>query len=474
MRIRDIFFTEDRSEFAKKSLLYNVNWFISLRWVAALTIFLMTFAATNIFGVRLNYIPIYIVGFVVILYNMLLFIWFKLSQLNCKGDSCVRYAMISAHLQIILDITALTFLIHLSGGIESPFLFVFIFHPIFASIIISDVSAYLYSVFSIAAVIIMTLLERGGVLSHYHISEIFVSENISSSLYIVSSITSFVLIQVVSVIITSLIMRDFRKKQADLERIRAELEEKNKKLKQKDEMRLLFLASATHDLKSPLNTITSYIQSMVDGYMGNITDEQRRVLQRILNRINGLRQLISDILILGEFESGEEKEVKSERFDIIQLLRESVEEFRPLASERGISLRFESYVERAYVKADPLKIDEVIHNYISNAIKYNRDNGSVMVRAELKGGFVEVSVADTGIGLKEEDLKRLFTDFFRASEVKKNKIEGTGLGLAIVKRIIERYGGYVWAESRYNEGSTFYFKLPVDSSEEGGAGAPAG
>jgi signal transduction histidine kinase len=269
-------------------------------------------------------------------------------------------------------------------------------------------------------------------------------------------------------------MRDFRKNQADLERIRAELEEKNKKLKQKDEMRLLFLASATHDLKSPLNTITSYIQSMVDGYMGNITDEQRRVLQRILNRINGLRQLISDILILGEFESGEEKEVKSERFDIIQLLRESVEEFRPLASERGISLRFESYVERAYVKADPLKIDEVIHNYISNAIKYNRDNGSVMVRAELKGGFVEVSVADTGIGLKEEDLKRLFTDFFRASEVKKNKIEGTGLGLAIVKRIIERYGGYVWAESRYNEGSTFYFKLPVDSSEEGGAGASAG
>ena len=471
MRLKELFLSADRTEFAKRSLLYNVNWFLSLRWVAALTIFIMTFVATNLFGIRLNYIPIYVIGFIVILYNLLLYIWFRLSQLSCKGERCVHYAMISAHMQIILDLIALAFLIHLSGGIESPFLFVFIFHPIFASIIISDISAYLYSAFSITLVICIALLEAGGILNHYHI---FSSENLYSTLYITATITSFVLIQVVSVVITSLIMKDFRKNQAELERVEKELEQKNERLKQKDEMRLLFLASATHDLKSPLNTITSYVQSMIDGYMGSISDEQRKVLQRILNRINGLRQLISDVLILGEFESGDEREARYERFDIVQLLRESIEEFKPLATERGITLTFESTAERVYVKADPSKIDEVIHNYISNAIKYNRNNGTVTVKAALRDKFVEISVADTGIGIREEDLQRLFTDFFRASDVKKNKIEGTGLGLGIVKRIAERFGGRVWAESRYNEGSTFYFTLPIDSSEESGTGTPTG
>ncbi|MGC8927350.1 MAG: sensor histidine kinase [Myxococcota bacterium] len=458
------------SDIGRKSLLYNVNWFISLRWLAVFSIFTVTLLAKWLFQIELEVEKIYVIGLVVLLYNIVIFFWFRYAQRNCKGDLCLNFALVSSHIQIMLDMIALGFLIHFSGGIESPFLFVFIFHPVFASIILTTPIAGFYAVFSIAIVGLLSLGEYSKIIDHHHLKGFFAYENIDSFAYSMGSFAAFSLIQITSVVITSLIMNDLRKKQIAIESIKRELEEKNDKLRRKDEMRLLFLASATHDLKSPLNTITSYIQSMIDGYMGEISAEQRHILLRILSRINGLRQLISDILILGEFETEERAEIKRERFDIIKLLSESIEEFRPLAKEKGIIITFENRIDRCFVSADPMKIDEVIHNYLSNAIKYNRENGSINIQATLEGENIRISVSDTGIGIKEEEFPRLFTDFFRSTDVKKSKIEGTGLGLGIVKRIIERYNGKVGVESKYGVGSTFYFLLPVDKSEEGVTG----
>lgn len=450
------------SEIARKSLLYNVNWFISLRWLAVVFIFTTTFIAKNLFGVEIEDKIIYIIGLIVLLYNIIIFLWFKYSQRKCVGELCIQNALISSHFQIMLDMIALGFLIHFSGGIESPFLYVFIFHPIFASVILSTPVSFFYALFSVAIVGILSMGEHLKTIDHHHLGGFLPSENVDSFLFSLGSFIAFAVIQFTAVIITSSIMKDLRKKQVAIENIKKELEEKNEKLKKKDEMRLLFLASATHDLKSPLNTITSYIQSMLDGFMGSLTEDQKKILKRILSRINGLRQLISDVLELGEFEMAEEKEIKVEPFDIIRLISETIEEFKTQAAEKKITITFEKEVESCTILADPLKIDEVIHNYISNAIKYNKEGGSVVIKAQIILDRVRVSVTDTGIGIREEEIPRLFTDFFRSSEVKKSGIEGTGLGLGIVKRIIERYGGSVGAESRYQQGSTFFFELPIN------------
>ncbi len=454
------------SEISRKSLLYNVNWFISLRWLAVISIFTITFFARRLFGIELDEKTFYLIGLLVLFYNVFIFLWFRYNQRRCRGDLCVQNALLSSHIQIMLDMIALGFLIHFSGGVESPFLYVFIFHPIFASVILSTPVAFFYALLSVAIAGILAMGEHLRIIDHHHLGGFLPSENIDSFLFSLGSFAAFTVIQFTAVIITSLIMKDLRRKQSEIENIKKELEEKNEKLKKKDEMRLLFLASATHDLKSPLNTITSYIQSMLDGYMGNVSEEQKKILTRILSRIGGLRQLISDVLELGEFEMGEEKEIRRERFDIIKLLSESIGEFRPQAAQRGIGISFERDTESCFVLADPHKIDEVIHNYISNAIKYNRENGLVTVKAQLLSDRIRISVSDTGIGIKEEEMSRLFTDFYRSSEVKKMGVEGTGLGLGIVKRIIGRYGGTVGAESVYQKGSTFFFELPIDKSEE--------
>lgn len=464
------FASEQDSDIYRRSLLYNVNWFISLRWAAAISIFGITFFSTRIFKLGLEEKRLYLLGTLVIIYNIFIFLWLRASQTKYDGRLQVVFARISAHMQIVLDMVTLGFLIHFSGGVESPFLFIFIFHPIFAAVILSAAEAYFYTVVSIAIVGSVSIFEHTRMIPHYHIAGFLPSENIDSLLFSAGSLFAFSIIQIIAVVIISVIMKGLRKKQAEVEKIKQELEEKNARLKKKDEMRLLFLASATHDLKSPLNTITSYIRSLADGYMGEVAEDQKRVLLRILLRINGLRQLINDVLKLGEIEMEDGKGKNLEKFDIIKLLSESVDEFKSLAKEHGVSVIFEPQIKRVIVLADPAQIDEVIHNYISNAIKYNRENGRVTICAEITGNNVKISVSDTGLGIKEEEIPRVFSDFFRSPEVKRLKIEGSGLGLGIVKRIVERFGGSVGVTSKYQEGSTFYFTLPVAESEDVTAG----
>lgn len=461
------------SEISKKAMLYNANLFIHMRWIAVLAIFSITFIAKKIFSIGVEYRVFYLIGFIVFLYNIVILAWFKFIQSKCKEDLCVKNALVSSHIQIMLDMIALGLLIHFSGGIESPFFYILIFHPIFASIILTTRIAFFYALISIAIAGILSMGEHLKIIDHHHIKGFLPNDNVSSFLFSFGSFAAFTVIQITVVIITSSIIKDLRKKQNHIEKIKKELEEKNKTLKKKDEMRLLFLASATHDLKSPLNTITSYIQTMLDGYVGNIPTDQKNILKRILNRIIGLRQMISDVLALGEIEMDEGKEIKRERFDIIKLLIESIQEFQPQASERGIKINFIKDTDSFFILADPQKIDEAIHNYLSNAIKYNKENGTITISAQTEGDNIRISVKDTGIGIKEEEIPRLFTDFFRSADVKKNKIEGTGLGLGITKRIIERYGGSVGVESKYQEGSTFFFVLPGDNSEQNRTGTTA-
>ncbi|MFA4990905.1 MAG: ATP-binding protein, partial [Candidatus Paceibacterota bacterium] len=113
-------------------------------------------------------------------------------------------------------------------------------------------------------------------------------------------------------------------------------------------------------------------------------------------------------------------------------------------------------------KFDPMRIKIVIQNLLENALRYNVENGQIIVKVEKKPPYVEVSVSDTGIGIPKDELPKLFTKFFRASNVLKYETEGTGLGLYITKNIIEAHGGKIWAESIENRGSTFYFTLPID------------
>jgi signal transduction histidine kinase len=220
---------------------------------------------------------------------------------------------------------------------------------------------------------------------------------------------------------------------------------------------LRFLSMAAHDLKAPLSAIQSYLRIMLDGYVGEVSEKQRHMLDRCTLRIDELFNLISDLLDIPRIETGQLVE-EMEEVSIAAIINSFSDEATNEAKQKGLSYSTEIPPDLPEVQGSSSRLKQVISNLVHNAIHYT-DEGEILVRARAKDSNVIVEVIDTGRGIPPQDLPRIFEDFFRASNV---ETRGTGLGLSISKRIIEAHGGKIWAESPCSEtgkGSKFSFTL---------------
>ncbi|MCX8125468.1 MAG: HAMP domain-containing histidine kinase, partial [Spirochaetes bacterium] len=190
---------------------------------------------------------------------------------------------------------------------------------------------------------------------------------------------------------------------------------------------------------------------------GDDLNSYNNMIKRSIERINSMRKLILDIIDLTKLESG--RKVRNiEEFNIKNLVNKIVEEFSNYASKRNIKLKI--FCDDIFIKSDQTDIEMILSNFISNAIKYNRDSGEVNIEIKQYQNNLFISVSDTGIGIKEEDIKKLFNEFVRIKNEKTRNIEGSGLGLSIVKKIVDYYNGSIDVKSEYGKGSTFIVNLP--------------
>jgi len=221
---------------------------------------------------------------------------------------------------------------------------------------------------------------------------------------------------------------------------------------------LRFLSIAAHDLKAPLTAIQGFLWVMLGGFSGELTDKQRHMLQRSSRRINELLNLISDLLDIPRIESGQiVQEIKE--VSLCEVVRCSCDDLRGQAKEKGVKLKVELPQGLLKIPGSSPRLQQVMTNLVSNAINYTPE-GAVTVRVKEEDNDIKVEVMDTGIGIPEQDLSRVFDDFFRASNV---ETKGTGLGLSIARRIVEAHGGSICVESpcpESNTGSKFTFTLP--------------
>jgi signal transduction histidine kinase len=230
------------------------------------------------------------------------------------------------------------------------------------------------------------------------------------------------------------------------------------KLEEEERRFVRFLRVVAHDLQAPLAATQTCLWDILDGYCGEITDEQRDMLERSTRRIDGLSTLIGDLLDIPRIETGQIVHEMKET-SLNEVIERSVDELNNLAKEKGITLNVQLPQTLPRIYGSSLRLQQVVRNLISNAIKYSRE-GTVLVRAVEDDNYLRVEVIDSGIGILPEDLPLLFTDFFRGRNV---ETRGTGLGLSISKRIVEAHGGRIWAESPCPEtgkGSQFSFTLP--------------
>jgi signal transduction histidine kinase len=258
--------------------------------------------------------------------------------------------------------------------------------------------------------------------------------------------------------------------ESGLKKANEELKELAIELKHTTRVKSEFLANMSHELRTPLNAVIGFSEVLEDGLYGNLNDRQKTYAHYIYNAGKHLLRLINDILDLSKVEAGK-MELDVSRFPIRAVLDSSVVMLKEKAMKHGIALGVAVEPEAdIHVEADERKIKQVVLNLLSNAVKFTPDGGRVTVRARMAAvengseqrRMLEVCIEDTGIGIKEEDLPKLFGEFTQLHQsVLTKEYEGTGLGLALTKRLVELHGGSIRVESEYGKGSRFYFTLPV-------------
>lgn len=226
------------------------------------------------------------------------------------------------------------------------------------------------------------------------------------------------------------------------------------------QIRFQFLSVLSHELKSPINAIEGYLRIMEERQVGNNLDDYEMMIQRSLERIRGMRSLIMDMLDLTRLESGKKaRDIK--KLDLVELMRISKDTMSPMAIQKNIKILINANPDEINFMGDQQEIEIIFNNLVSNAVKYNKDNGEVVCTLEEGDSSVKIAVSDTGIGMSEEDLPKLFQDFVRIKNEKTKAISGTGLGLSIMKKIVEEvYHGIVQVESVVDQGTTFTVVIP--------------
>jgi PAS domain S-box-containing protein len=257
-----------------------------------------------------------------------------------------------------------------------------------------------------------------------------------------------------------------RHRQEEVARKNQELQEQNLRILEASRMKSEFLANMSHELRTPLNAIIGFSQLLIDRKVGPMNEKQSEYMGDILDGGMHLLRLINDVLDLAKIEAGK-MQLYPEEMSVAQAMREVCDILVPMALEKGVKVRHEAGpgADEAYL--DGRKVRQVLYNLVSNAIKFSKHGGRVDVRSRADGlGGLTLQVADQGIGIRKEDMGKLFQQFQQLDTGSARHYPGTGLGLVITKKLVELHGGTVSVESESGVGSVFSARFPARSPGE--------
>ncbi|MDH4137834.1 MAG: ATP-binding protein [Anaerolineae bacterium] len=449
------------------ALLQRLRYSITFRWLAIVGVIVVTLFARYVFHIGFPIRPVYIIAACIAAYNLLFQLWVRRLATKSNSSDLLLRARRFATMESVVDLLALSALLHFTGGIENPFLFYFIFHIIGATMLLSYRTVYWLATLAVFLFGSLVGLEYFAIIPHVHLEGFVSADLYRQEAYISTVFLTFVTTLYISAYMMTAIAGELRKRQREVislkDRLLAEskaLKEANQKLIELDRLRTYFMGMVSHDLKSPIVAVESYLQVILGGFVGEVNEEQREMLARSSYRIGELLNLISDLLDVSRIEAGQ-IEREFEALSLCEVIKKSVEDVRALAEEKEMELRVEIPEELPSIYAAPNRLQQALNNLLGNAVKFTPEKGLVTLRVESMDEHCQVEVIDTGPGIHADDLPHIFEDFFRGRDARTTK--GTGLGLSIAKRIVEAHQGKIWAESPCVEGkgSRFVFILPI-------------
>jgi two-component system phosphate regulon sensor histidine kinase PhoR len=247
---------------------------------------------------------------------------------------------------------------------------------------------------------------------------------------------------------------------ANLQQTVEQFQREHAELERVERIRKDFVINVSHELRTPLASIQGYTETLIGGAIHD-SDHNMRFLRIIRHNAERLARLTEDLLTLSRIEQKRQK-FEFDVHRVNDLLRDAAELISPIAEKSRIRISEEPVAGDDEVWCDSEAVSQILSNLLDNAVKYTPPGGSITVGARQTGQFYELYVRDSGAGIPAEDLPRLFERFYRVDKARSRELGGTGLGLAIVKHLVAAHGGITRVESRVNEGSTFYFTLPIN------------
>ena len=241
------------------------------------------------------------------------------------------------------------------------------------------------------------------------------------------------------------------KHQADLDHVQAE------KLQEMDQLKSRFFANISHEFRTPLTLILGPINKLIEKFKDNDTNSQLQLISRNASR---LHQLVNQLLDISKLEAGK-MELKTKYEDIIPLLKGLVLSFVSLAETKKLELHFNSFVKTLHLFVDVDKLGKIINNLLSNAIKFTNEGGKVEADISKKGNSVEIKISDTGVGINQERLTKIFDRFYQVDDNQTREFEGTGIGLSLTKELVELHKGKIIVQSEEGKGTTFIVTFPL-------------
>ncbi len=440
--------------------------YIFLRWIAAGAIPAGILASQGIFAIRFPAAPVLGLALALALLNAAFFFWSRREQPpGLPPGRRVGRQKAFAYAQIVTDLVALTVLLHFTGGVENPFFILYLVHAGVATLLLDGRDAIWVAVLAVTLFAGLAAGEFSGRLPHVHLEGFSSGALHGDGAYVAAVLIAVSGTLLLLSVVAAGIAGEGRRCRREQAAVRArELAEARERLEELARMRTYFLDLASHDLKTPLAVGINYVQTILDGFVGDISPKQRRWLERTLARLEELLQLINDFLDVSLLDAQRIVQ-EMEPTSLPQIAWQAIDDVAVRAKEKGVAVENHVPADLPAVIGSPKRLRRLLVNLLDNGIKFTPPGGTVSLAAEAEAEHIRVDVADTGVGIPSGHQPHLFEDYFRARL--RQFVPGAGLGLATARNIVKAHGGRIQVESPYcpeHCGSKFSCYLPKEAA----------
>ncbi len=445
-----------------QELVERVGWFVKLRWFAAAGVFAATLVGKVLLRFDLPVLELCIIGLGIFIYNTVFWRYFlHIRQSMIEGLKTVseRRSVSTRfiHAQVVMDWVALILLAHYSGGIQSPIILFFIFHLLIASILLPRRDCYLQATLVVVLVTSFALLEHLKVIPHVaiidsaYVQPVYIRSDIATLFFFAATLYF-------AVFLATSIAAALKEKERSLTILQADLQEAYNDLEEAATARSRFILMVTHELRSPLSAVQSMLTVISEGYAGDVSQKSKELIERSESRIVVLLELVSELLDAERLSETQREQIDVKLSDVIMKVSNGIQ---GRAEAKGVSLEVNIPEDHVVIKSYGNDLERLFGNLLSNAVKYTPPGGTARLTVDASEDMVNFAVTDTGIGIPEEAMENLFTEFFRAENARKTEEYGTGIGLSVVKRIVDEHNGEILVESELGRGTQFSVSLPL-------------